>query len=637
MLWDTSRIVWSLVALASILSLTLLSLALVHGSSHASIASGAQTAHHQPNSGQAPGGSAVAEVVKGDNDCDGDVDAVDALGALRWLVALSVAQAIGCPALGAEYASIFGDTDCDDDLDAVDAQRILMEGAGLANTYQDRCEAIGSVLVQTSPPPGQTGTTTPSPQPSATGTSGGPGPSPTPTPTPSATAVATPTGTPTPTLTPTPTPTPTPPPGGNGFPADPDLVFFAGDGNADTAVSIVGEKFLINGVATYEGRIWNSSVVEGLLLNSRMVNGIYDDLDGSPPGGMLPWDPRTNTEDYVANMPDWRSQGLTAIGANLQGGSNRCNGLHGDGQSNSVDNNPFGANGTQGFDDWYADQDTGHARYLARMGSIIRQADDLGMAVILGFFYFGQDESLDDEAAVIAAVDAATDWILDNGWTNVLIEINNESNIGYNHSILQTSRVDELIARVQQRSSGAAGAHLPQGHLLVSTSGGGGYDPRDQWIGQSDYVLLHGNGQSASGVRSMVDAVRAESVWQADPKPIVFNEDSTNLPNFEAAVEEYSSWGFFDNNGYQCVHDGNESDRWTLGKTTESGYWPLVAEIAGVGASPTPTPVPGSVTVEAEDMALSGYEIDGAQSDWIMLSQIQGATLDRKPPSCENR
>lgn len=430
-------------------------------------------------------------------------------------------------------------------------------------------------------------------------------------------------GTPTATATPTATPTPTvsPPPGSGSFPTDPDLVYFAGDNTADTSVSINGDKFEINGVPTYQGRIWNSSLVEGLLLNSRMVNGAYDDLDGSPPSGMLPWDPRANTEDYIANMDDWRAQGLLGIGLNFQGGSNRCNGLHGDGQSSSVDNNPFGQNGTEAFDDWYANQDSGYARYLARIGSIIRQADDLGMVVILGLFYFGQDETLNDEAAVVAAVDAATDWILDNGWTNVIIEVNNESNIGYNHAILQPSRVDELIARIQQRSSGVSGAHLPDGHLLVSTSGGGGYDPQDDWIQQSDFVLLHGNGQSASGVHSMVDAVRAETVWQANPKPIVFNEDSTSLPNFEAAVEKYASWGFFDNNGYQCVYDGNETNRWTLASATESGYWPLVAEIAGVGAVPTPTPAPGSLAIEAETMALSGYQVDGSQSDWIMLSQ----------------
>jgi len=191
------------------------------------------------------------------------------------------------------------------------------------------------------------------------------------------------------------------------FPTDPDLAYFAGDNWADTAVSIDREKFKVNGTYTYDARVWNSNPVAGLLLNSRMVNGIYDDMDGNPPSGMLPWDPRLNTEDFITNMPDWRSEGLAAFTINLQGGSNRCNGLHGGGQSGSLDNNLYGLNGTQAFDDWYANVDSPHARYLARAGSIIRTADDLGMVVILGLFYFGQDDSLKDEAAVLAAVDAA--------------------------------------------------------------------------------------------------------------------------------------------------------------------------------------------------------------------------------------
>ena len=41
------------------------------------------------------------------------------------------------------------------------------------------------------------------------------------------------------------------------------------------------------------------------------------------------------------------------------------------------------------------------------------------MAVILGLFDFGQDERLEDEAAVVRAVDRATDWILDCGYLEV--------------------------------------------------------------------------------------------------------------------------------------------------------------------------------------------------------------------------
>ena len=45
-----------------------------------------------------------------------------------------------------------------------------------------------------------------------------------------------------------------------------------------TVVSIQGEDFQINGQPTYAGRAYRGRRIEGLLLNSRMVQGIFDDV-----------------------------------------------------------------------------------------------------------------------------------------------------------------------------------------------------------------------------------------------------------------------------------------------------------------------------------------------------------------------
>jgi hypothetical protein len=45
-----------------------------------------------------------------------------------------------------------------------------------------------------------------------------------------------------------------------------------------TTLSIDGADFFVNGRPTYEGRTYNAMRIEGLLLNSRMVQGIFDDL-----------------------------------------------------------------------------------------------------------------------------------------------------------------------------------------------------------------------------------------------------------------------------------------------------------------------------------------------------------------------
>jgi len=93
-----------------------------------------------------------------------------------------------------------------------------------------------------------------------------------------------------------------------------------------TAVSIVGDEFRINGRPTYPGRVWDGHRIQGLLLNSRMVQGIFDDRNPEtvknwayPDTGK--WDAGRNTREFIAAMPEWRRRGLLAFTINLQGGS----------------------------------------------------------------------------------------------------------------------------------------------------------------------------------------------------------------------------------------------------------------------------------------------------------------------------
>jgi len=46
---------------------------------------------------------------------------------------------------------------------------------------------------------------------------------------------------------------------------------------ANTVVTIQQDQFYINGELTYKGRYWNGHKIEGLLFNSRMVQGVFDD------------------------------------------------------------------------------------------------------------------------------------------------------------------------------------------------------------------------------------------------------------------------------------------------------------------------------------------------------------------------
>jgi hypothetical protein len=341
--------------------------------------------------------------------------------------------------------------------------------------------------------------------------------------------------------------------------------------NRKTAVGIEGEKFTINGRPTYEGRTWQGKKIEGLLLNSRMVQAIFDDRNPDTVGRWAypdtkKWDPDRNTREFVAAMPEWRKHGLLGITVNLQGGSPT-----GYSTAQPWHNSAFNSDGTL------------RPEYLKRLETVIDKADELGTVVILGLFYFGQDGRLADEAAVKNGVETAVDWVIEKHYRNVLVEIDNECNSkAYHHAILKPDRVHELILLARERAKSKG---FP---LLVGTSYGGGTVPKANVVKASDFLLMHGNGvKEPARIGEMVRQARNVDGYR--PMPILFNEDDhfdfdkpTN--NFRAAVDAYASWGYFDyrmnsesfDDGYQSV-----PVNWGISSERKKGFFKLLSEITG--------------------------------------------------------
>ena len=314
----------------------------------------------------------------------------------------------------------------------------------------------------------------------------------------------------------------------------------------NTLVTVEGENFLINGKPTLEGIVWQGINMEGLLPNARMVQGIFDDLNPEtveqwayPDTGI--WDPNRNTEEFVKAMEDWYQYGLLAFTINMQGGS-----PEGYSRFQPWENNPFNPDGSI------------RPQYLERMAKVINRADELGMVVILGIFYFGQDERLSDSDAVKNAVNNTVDWLFEKGYTNVIIEIANEcNNNSYNRDIIKAENMHELIKLAQKEKYGK--------RFYVGASFNGNTLPTPNVVSVSDIILIHGNGvHDPDRIREMVDQVRAMPEYR--PMPIMFNEDDHfdfDKPdyNMKAAFEKHASWGYFDfrmegesyEDGYQSV------------------------------------------------------------------------------------
>jgi hypothetical protein len=346
----------------------------------------------------------------------------------------------------------------------------------------------------------------------------------------------------------------------------------------NTKVSIKGDDFYINNEITLKGKSYNGMRLEGLLPNARMVQGIFDDYNPQTQSFWVypdtkKWDADRNTSEFVEAMAEWKDHGLLAFTLNLQGGS------------------PFGYSANQQI--WlnsaFKADGTLDEKYMARLERILNRADELGMVAILGYFYFGQDQNLKDETSVKRAVQLATQWVLDKGYRNVLIEINNECDINsiaskgtvdpYNHTILDAKRVHELINLAKSIKKKGK-------RLLVSTSFIGGSIPTDNVLKSVDFVLVHGNSvPKPEQIVQLIRDVRAKPTYKKNP--IVINEDDhfdfdKAFNHLIAATQEHASWGYFDyrmkneqfEDGYQSVPVD-----WRINSERKKGFFGLLKKM----------------------------------------------------------
>jgi hypothetical protein len=301
-----------------------------------------------------------------------------------------------------------------------------------------------------------------------------------------------------------------------------------------TTVAVRGTEITIDGVPTYAGRTFEGHKIQGLLFNVRAVQATFDDANPEtrrhwtyPDTGE--WDPDRNTEECCAALPLWRDHGVLGFTINLQGGGP----LYVPGIYQSYDNNGFTPEGV--LKQAYAD----------RVSRVLACADDLGIVVIIGLFYWVSLLRMRDEEAVWRAADEALAFLEGTGHQNILVELANEIDVVANrtpYDIFAGDRVHKMIERLRA-------AH-PK--LLYSTSGGGvnvetgSGMPSTALVETADFLLPHGNGTRPRQLEAAMQAIQAMPAYQRNPKPIVINEDSPAVAQLDVAWRNGASWGYYD-------------------------------------------------------------------------------------------
>ena len=316
-----------------------------------------------------------------------------------------------------------------------------------------------------------------------------------------------------------------------------------------TEISIVQDQFWLDGRPTYAGRTYEGRRIEGLLFNVRAVQATFDDANPTTrPRWVYPdtgvWDPDRNTDEFCAALPAWRDHGVLAFTINVQGGG----AIYEPEVYDHFDNNGFTPQGEL------------KPAYADRIRRVLARADELGIAVIVGLFYWKHVSKLDGEAAVWRAAENAVDFLAGAGHRNVLVEIANETDIsGFGHAIFRPDEAHRMIEALRQRhpqfcySTSQVGANPETGRGM----------PPPSLLEAADYVFLHGNGCDPARLERAIRQVQAMPEFQRNPKPLIINEDSPGLPNLEVAWRNYVSWGYYD----QGFGSGWKGDHWVRFET----------------------------------------------------------------------
>jgi hypothetical protein len=304
----------------------------------------------------------------------------------------------------------------------------------------------------------------------------------------------------------------------------------------NTAVSIDGTGFLINGVPTYQGRVYKGRSVEGLLLNSRMIQGIFDDENPKtaarwryPDTGE--WDPERNTDEFCAALPEYRRHGLLGVTVGLQGGGSIYT-------PDVYDQYECSA---------YEPDGTFRPPYFERLKRVLEAADACGMVVIVNYFYWKHALRLEGEKTMKRVSEEVTNWLLETGHQNILVDVFNEASKHWKMESFAEENLHRWVELVQ-------GITLNGRRLLVGISTLGGQAlPTGRWAELEDISMPHGNGLQPEQLGEKLRRFKDGEAYQKRPRPILVNEDSVFVENLEAAVAEGASWGFYCQ-GYGSVY-----------------------------------------------------------------------------------
>ena len=362
-----------------------------------------------------------------------------------------------------------------------------------------------------------------------------------------------------------------------------------------TRYEILGRDFLINGKLTYSEIPNVNPAAKGLLFNARFINGVFKDIN--PANATVydrfgkKFDPERNTDDLIAALPVWYEGGLRAITVGLQAGGP----IYSFTDWACIETGAFSADGK------HMDEDT-----WRRMCKIIAAADEIGMLVIVSFFYQAQLHYFQDDAAVLEASRTACEALMKLEYDNVIIEIANEyDTLGMHDPNTALHKHENMAAWIRKVRE------WTNDRFAVGSSCA--YRADKRVIQASTVSLIHGNSKRRQELHDMVMTTRA----YAPDQPIVVNEDSPLFTQLEVAIDDHFSWGY-----YNTMTKQEPPCDWGITRGEDEYFAQRMAKLIGMAPKNEKLPEP---------LYLQGFEPEMTIDDgrYVRVAALEPEKIDR--------
>ena len=288
-------------------------------------------------------------------------------------------------------------------------------------------------------------------------------------------------------------------------------------------------------IPTYTGTKYRSEAA-GRLMNLRIAQALFDDEWLTE----VRFDPEANTDRVIAALDTYRENGVLAINVSLQGGNPGYKDVVPEIQR-SYEFSPGPGRGA--LISAFLPDGSLKPAWMGRLLRLQRALNERGMLLTLMYFYQGQNGLLRDPAAVRQAVVNATDWLVQNDCRNVIIEIANESDWGYDPWI--KDHLGDLMELARSRFK--PGFRLPIGTSIL------GIGMPESTRDHADLAIVHGNRISPEKKRKDVAQLFADPKI---PGPIYMDEDindrdtlttatlAVQVASVDAVWQSGGSWGY---------------------------------------------------------------------------------------------